>query len=122
MYNVQAGLPGGLPYPVMEWGAITSVVDRGAATTSTLFGDEEAVKAARAGRAYPARAVLGLVTWREREDPHWFGARIPGEVVAVEFVVVGSPALDRLFVGSGGREVVGMRAGEILGMRAAVAP
>ena len=125
LYNVQAAVNAGLPYPVMEWKAITTVADRGtgttgAATTSTLFGNDAAVRAARAGTAYPKGAVLGLVTWREREDPHWFGARIPGEVVAVEFVEVGGA--DRVFVGWPWREGVGTRAGEILGMKAAVAP
>jgi hypothetical protein len=105
----------------MEWKAITAVVDRGAGTTSTLFGNDGAVSAARAGLAYPPGAVLGLVTWREREDPHWFGARIPGDVVSVEFVEVGS-GKDRRFVGTPWKEGVGTSAGGILGMRAAVAP
>ncbi len=125
LYNVSAEVRGGLPYPVMEWKAMTAVVDRGAGTTATLFGNDAAVAAARAGAAYPAGAVLGLATWREREDPHWFGARIPGDVVSVEFVVVGGAGraeADREFVGVPWRDVAGTRAGEILGMRAAAAP
>ena len=120
LYNVQAAVGAGLPYPVMEWKAITSVVDRGQKTTATLFGNDAAVGAARAGVAYPSGAVLGLVTWKEREDPHWFGARIPGSVVSVEFVVVGGA--DRLFVGTPWREVAGTSGKEIVGMEAAVAP
>ncbi len=120
LYNVQAAVDAGLPYPVMEWKAITSVVDRNAETTSTLFGNDAAVGAARAGVAYPSGAVLGLVTWKEREDPHWFGARIPGDVVSVEFVEVGGA--DRLFVGTPWREGAGSEAKDILGMKAAVAP
>ena len=121
LYNVQARVEAGLPYPVMEWKAITAVVDRGAGTTATLFGNDVAVSAARAGVAYPAGAVLGLVTWQQREDPHWFGARIPGQVVSVEFVEVGS-GKDREFVGTPWREVAGTRGTEIEGMKAAVAP
>jgi hypothetical protein len=121
LYNVQAAVGAGLPYPVMEWKAITAVVDRGQGTAATLFGNDAAVSAARAGVAYPSGAVLGLVTWRQREDPHWFGARIPGEVVSVEFVEVGT-GKDREFVGTPWREVAGTSAGEILGMKAAVAP
>ena len=120
LYNVQAAVPTGLPYPVMEWKAITAVVDRGSGTTGTLFGNDAAVSAARAGVAYPAGAVLGLVTWQQREDPHWFGARIPGSVVSVEFVVAGGA--DRLFVGTPWREVAGTSGKEIVGMKAAVAP
>ncbi len=122
LYNVQAGLGAGLPYPVMEWKAITTVVDRGNETTGTLFGNDAAVSAARAGVAYPAGAVLGLVTWRQRDDPHWFGARIPGAVMSVEFVEVGSSTVDREFVGRPWSEVAGTAKGEILGMKAAVAP
>ena len=122
LYNVQAQVEAGLPYPVMEWKAITSVVDRGAETTSTLFGNDAAVAAARAGEAYPAGAVLGLVTWKQREDPHWFGARIPGQPVSVEFVVVGTPSVDREFVGTPWREVAGTGEKAIEGMKAAVAP
>ena len=121
LYNVQAAVGAGLPYPVMEWKAITAVVDRGAGTTSTLFGNDGAVSAARAGLAYPPGAVLGLVTWWEREDPHWFGARIPGDVVSVEFVEVGS-GKDRRFVGTPWKEGVGTSAGEILVMKAAMTP
>jgi hypothetical protein len=121
LYNVEAAVGAGLPYPVMEWKAITTVVDRGSGTTGTLFGNDAAVSAARAGTAYPAGAVLGLVTWRQREDPHWFGARIPGAVVSVEFVEVAS-GKDREFVGTPWKEVAGSSAGEILGMKAAVAP
>jgi hypothetical protein len=125
LYNVQAALPAGLPYPVLEWKAIATVVDRGdgtgAGTTATLFGNDAAVAAARAGVAYPAGAVLGLVTWQEREDPHWFGARIPGRPVSVEFVMVGAGA-DRKFVGTPWREVVGGGATEIEAMKAARVP
>jgi len=121
LYNVQAAVGAGLPYPVMDWKAITAVVDRGAGTTSTLFGNDAAVSAARAGTAYPAGAVLGLVTWKQRDDPHWFGARIPGDVVSVEFVEVGS-GKDREFVGTPWKEVAGTSAAEIVGMKAAVAP
>jgi len=121
LYNVQAGLGAGLPYPVLEWKAITTVVDRGNETTATLFGNDAAVAAARAGVAYPAGAVLGLVTWQQREDPHWFGARIPGQPLSAEFVEVGT-GKDRKFVGTFWQEVAGTSAAEIMGMKAAVAP
>ncbi len=119
LYNVRAAVGAGLPYPVMEWKAITTVVDRGAGTTSTLFGNDVAVDAIRgpiAGKGYPAGAVLGLVTWRQREDPHWFGARIPGDVVSAEFVEVGPSVVDRKFVGDalegGGGELGGGDCGD----------
>jgi Cytochrome P460 len=125
LYDVQAALPAGLPYPVLEWKAITASVDRGDQTTTTLFGNDAAVAAARAGTAYPAGAVLGLVTWQQRDDPHWFGARIPGRPVSVEFVAVGTTTGYRKFEGDPWREVVedgATRVAEIETMKAALAP
>lgn len=87
LFNDNAGLKGALPYPVLQWPVLTTSVDRAGFATATLFGNDAAVAAARSGAAtYPAGAVLGLVTWGERDDPHWFGARIPNAPVSVEFV------------------------------------
>jgi hypothetical protein len=89
LYNDAAKVDAGLPYPVMEWRALTTAVDRGMGTTSTLFGNDVAVTASRAGQPYTAGAVVGLVTWRQKDDPHWFGGRIPDAPVGVEFVEYG---------------------------------
>ena len=91
LFNDEAKIAVGLPYPVMEWRALTTSVDRGGMMTSTLFGNDVAVSTTRSGVAsYPAGAVLGLVTWRQREDEHWFGGRIPDAPLSVEFVEFGS--------------------------------
>jgi len=58
---------------------ITTVVHQREGTMSTLYGNDVAVKDARAGKPYSAGAVVTLVTWEQRDDPHWFGGRIPGE-------------------------------------------
>ena len=48
---------------------------------------------------YQPGAVLALVTWAQRDDPHWFGARIPDRPLAVEIVQVsgagGQPVYQR---------------------------
>jgi hypothetical protein len=67
---------------------------------STLYGNDAAVQYARsnAGRDYPAGAIVSLVTWTQQEDARWFGARIPGQVKAVEFVnVTSGPDNRRLY-------------------------
>lgn len=69
-------------------------VDPKTRTTATLYGNETAMQAVQprkepsAAPAYAAGSVLALVTWAQREDPHWFGARIPDAPDAVEFVQV----------------------------------
>jgi hypothetical protein len=57
---------------------------------STLYGNDIAVQYARskADHNYPPGAVLSLVTWGTRDDPHWFGAMIPSDVKLVEFVTL----------------------------------
>jgi hypothetical protein len=68
------------------WVPLTVSVDRGAGTTAVLFGNGEAVRDVRNGIGYQENAALKLVTWRQKEDSHWFGGRIPGEVLSVEVV------------------------------------
>ena len=92
--NNLAALAANLPWQPLAGNAITMYVDRKARTTATLYGNEAASQAAQTGSAtapaYPTGTILALVTWTQREDPHWFGARIPDEPQSVEFVQVAS--------------------------------
>jgi mono/diheme cytochrome c family protein len=102
--SAAAALPVSLPYQPLGWGAITMFVDPKTHTMATLYGNDAAmlaVQASRAGGVYPAGSVLALVTWVQRDDPHWFGARIPDRPLSVEFVLAGSeePVYQR-FAGS----------------------
>ncbi|HEY3939604.1 MAG TPA: cytochrome P460 family protein [Bryobacteraceae bacterium] len=90
LFNSQAALLSDVPVPVMEWRVISSSVDRQHGTMSTLTGNELAVTAARSAGSsfYPAGSVLALATWAQREDPHWFGARIPAYPQSIETVTM----------------------------------
>ncbi len=66
---------------------ITSFVNTKESTMSILYGNATAVQSARSGQSYAPGSVLSLVTWSQREDPHWFGARIPRGLNSVEQVV-----------------------------------
>jgi hypothetical protein len=102
--NAAAGLPASLPYQPLGWGAITMYVDPNTHTTATLYGNDvamQAVQAHRSAAVYPAGTVLGLVTWAQREDPHWFGARIPDRPLSVEFVAPGGQRPGSAFFGCG---------------------
>jgi hypothetical protein len=65
---------------------ITSFVDTRTRTMSTLYGNETAVNCARTGVPYKPGSMLTLVNWTQREDPHWFGGRIPQRVASAEVV------------------------------------
>jgi hypothetical protein len=120
--NRAAALPATLPYQpllhqTLDWNAITMYVDPKTHTTATLYGNQAAMQAARARNSasstpvaasaavvYPPDAVLALVTWAQRDDPHWFGARIPDAPLSVEFVQAapgGQTSAYRRFAGTG---------------------
>jgi hypothetical protein len=91
--NHAAALPASLPYQPLGWTPITMYVDPKTHATATLFGNEAAAHSINSRSASPAASyqpgsVLALVTWVQREDPHWFGARIPDAPQAVEFVTI----------------------------------
>jgi Haem-binding domain/Cytochrome P460 len=101
--NAAAALPESLPYQPLSWSAITMYVDRNARTVAVLYGNAGAMEAvhprgsnpeAAGGPAYPAGSVLALVTWEQRDDPHWFGARIPDAPRSVEFVQIAGQESD----------------------------
>jgi hypothetical protein len=51
---------------------------------------------------YPSGTVLALVTWIQRDDPHWFGGRISDSPVRGEFLRIstsGNATEYRLFEG-----------------------
>ncbi|HEY3707358.1 MAG TPA: cytochrome P460 family protein [Terracidiphilus sp.] len=92
-----AAIPARVPVRPLEWSAITLLVDPKQRTIAALMGNDIALKAVNAradspiAPLYPAGAELALVTWTEREDPHWFGGRIPSVVRSVEVVQAGAP-------------------------------
>jgi hypothetical protein len=108
--NSLAALPGSLPGHPLDWSPITLFVDQKARTISTLFGNAAAMNATHARAAAPGEpkyltgAQLALVTWAERDDPHWFGARIPNTPVSVEYVTIAAADSEpgyNAFAGSG---------------------
>lgn len=98
--NQSASLAGefaaALPANPLRWNVITSEINQRCCRTasnsamSTLYGNELAVAYARANSQhdYPGGSVLSMVHWTQREDPSWFGAKIPGQVISVEFLTV----------------------------------
>lgn len=107
--NNAAALPASLPYQPLRWSAITLYVDPKTRTTATLYGDDAAMAAVHGSQTdvaaprYPAGSVLALVTWAQRDDSHWFGARIPDTPQSVEFVQVAAasePSAYQRFAGT----------------------
>jgi Cytochrome P460 len=79
-----------LPANPLKWYIITSSIDPQNSTMSTLYGNDTAVQYARSNvkHDFPPGSQIALVTWTRRDDPRYFGARIPGHVKSIEFVSV----------------------------------
>jgi hypothetical protein len=93
LYDQSASLPDSIAGHPMTGRAITAFVNRRDQAMSTLYGNDIGVKSARSGQAvYPAGSVLALVTWSQRDDPHWFGGRIPRMFQSVEVLTFGQGA------------------------------
>lgn len=133
--NKLATLEGHLPYNPLAWKAITTSTNQHQGTMSTLYGNDTAAAHARAGAdgPYPQGSVLAVVTWKQRDDPHWFGATIPSHPQSVEFVTISSrpeePPLYERYQGSPlarieniDAQTVQKRVASILSERAAVMP
>jgi len=93
--NSAAEIPANLPYQPLTWNEITMYVDPKTHTMATLYGNPAAMEEVQirgtphsGGPKYSTGAVLALVTWAQRDDPHWFGGRIPAIPESVEFVQV----------------------------------
>jgi len=92
--NPNASLVGDLPANPLKWTVVTSAINTEDSTMSTLYGNNVAAGYARTNSQhnYPNGSVLSLVTWTQRDDDRWFGAKIPDQVKSVEFVFVGAAA------------------------------
>ena len=91
LINSKASLPASFKLSELHQNVISSFINKRDSTMSTLYGNDEAGKiAAKQAQPGDSDASFTLVTWHQQEDPHWFGARIPGELISVETVHTGT--------------------------------
>jgi hypothetical protein len=90
LYDQAAALPDSIGGRPLRGRLITSFVNPGAGTMSTLYGNVVAAGCARSGQTYSSGAILALVSWSQRDDAHWFGGRIPKEIASVELLRFGT--------------------------------
>nr|WP_294870902.1 cytochrome P460 family protein [uncultured Pedobacter sp.] len=119
----------GLPENPLLLTALTTSIRPDNGTTSTLYGNKIAVHhTSTQENTYPAGTVLYNVTWKQKADPHWFGARVPGKVFSVERVSIGlsGEMVYELYKGSPLRLVAAsdhiQRLSQVLSIKPAVSP
>jgi hypothetical protein len=90
LVNDAASLPSSFNFGKMGFKVITSFINKKQGTMSTLYGNELALKTTSAGTGtIIVGEVFALVTWKQQADDHWFGAKIPANLLSVEYVKTG---------------------------------
>lgn len=85
LINKKASLPGTFSISDLHQRVLSSFYNTKDNTNSVLYGDKGAEAAMQKhGISASSPFSLTLVTWHQQEDPHWFGARIPGDLISVE--------------------------------------
>lgn len=86
--NAAVRFPKELAFNPLEWAPSTIFSDPQKQTISVLFVTPKNTDSGTGSN--PSGSDMALVTWTERDDPHWFGARIADSVVSVEVVRPGA--------------------------------
>lgn len=85
LLNQKASLPENFKLSDKQQNVITTFINNRTHTTSILYGNSKALLAAgKSGLNRTPGEAFTLVTWRQQDDTHWFGARIPGDLLSAE--------------------------------------
>lgn len=87
LINHKASLPSSFKLSDLHEKVITAFINKRDSTMSVLYGNKAGEYLLQSNDSSNRQDVaLTLVTWRQQDDPHWFGARIPGNLLSVESV------------------------------------
>jgi hypothetical protein len=89
LINYKASLRQTFKLSELHQKVITNFINKRKHTTSILYGNGAAYAAAVAIKpvTVPGESFT-LVTWRQQDDQHWFGALIPGDLLSAETLKV----------------------------------
>ncbi|SEB14807.1 cytochrome P460 family protein [Pedobacter hartonius] len=86
LINKEASLPEDFNFSKLGLKVLSSSVNEKQNTMSTIYGNDLALNTAKAGTPVQAGEVLAMITWKQKKDEHWFGAKIPGNLQTVEMI------------------------------------
>ena len=87
LVNDDASLPTSFNFSKQGLKVITSFINKKQGTMATLYGNDVALQAAKLGSSTTTTGeTFALVTWKQKADDHWFGAKIPSNLQSVEYV------------------------------------
>ena len=82
--------PNGIKFPAgyQDWRVISMSHRVDNNTVRIIYGNDAAIRAARAGNTnpWPDGAILGKVVWKQKPEAHWQSAIAPDKFVHAEFM------------------------------------
>lgn len=96
--NQSASLPEKFNFEAMKLTTITTFINTQNHTTSTLYGNENACAAILNPDSINNNnhKTLVCITWKQQDDPNWFGAKIPGQLASIETLTTDTHFKDTL--------------------------
>jgi hypothetical protein len=87
LINDKAALPAG--FDTLGLKVMSSFINKKLGTMATLYANPLALKNAVTGlKIHEPGEVFTLVTWKQQDDDHWFGAKIPGDLLFAEVISI----------------------------------
>ena len=87
LVNSDASIPASFQFDKIGLYVINSSINKKKGTMSTLYGNKSAVKRLRENPdSISADEQLTFITWKQKEDEHWFGAKIPDQLLSAETI------------------------------------
>lgn len=86
--NQNASLPESFDFNAMNLKVVTSSINHKKQTMMTLYGTDSAIDDLKdtSGKVNGKERILALVTWSQKDDPYWYGAKIPNNLLSVELI------------------------------------
>lgn len=94
--NENASLPENFDFNAMNLQVVTSSINHKKQTMMTLYGNASAINELKGTPAKneDKERVLALITWSRKDDPYWYGAKIPDHLLSVEMIRTNRPLSD----------------------------
>ncbi|MFZ4929095.1 hypothetical protein [Chryseobacterium sp. Mn2064] len=92
-FNKNASLPEKFDFNAMDLKVVTSSLHYKKQTTMTLYGTASAIDELKGnpGKKENGERTLTLITWSQKDDPYWYGAKIPDHLLSVEVIKSNKP-------------------------------
>ncbi|WP_343686244.1 hypothetical protein [Chryseobacterium gleum] len=94
--NEKASLPEKFDFNAMNLKVVTSSINHKNQTMMTLYGNNQAREELKGKpeKGESKERILALITWSQKEDPYWYGAKIPDRLLSVEVIKSRYPLSD----------------------------